>query len=96
MSFIHEVALSVTGVDDLIREMELKHGMPTERFLHCGTDRDRLPEDDVLLWEALVVDRLELRRIEEDLRHAYLAGMRSAPPEAAKAPEQDDQILLVA
>lgn len=96
MYTIREEFLSLAEVNDLIRKLEEKHRTSTADFLLDAGLRERVPEDDVFLWEALLSHNRELTLIENELRTAYLEKVTRRPEDAVTSAPTEKQLLLAA
>jgi hypothetical protein len=94
MSPIREEYLTLAEVESLICKLEEKHALSTAEFLRNPDARMRLPEDDVFEWDAYIDHRAELRRIDEELRRAFLERVTQVP--ASETATDDKQLALAA
>jgi len=91
---IRDVCLSSNDVDEMISEFERKYGVSSVEFFRNAKIRQRLPEDDVFRWEALIDHRLALRESYQELHSGYLAHLSHTSREARS--DVDTQELLAA
>jgi len=94
MSPIREVSLSLNDIEEMIRGFERKYGLSSPEFFGSQEIKQRLPEDDVFRWEALIYHRVALKETYQDVHSGYLAHLGRSPGEVR--PDKENQELLAA
>lgn len=94
MSPIREVCLTLNDVEEMILGFERKYGFSSADFFGSQELKQKLPEDDVFRWEALVYHRVALRETYQEIRRDYFVHLTKSPGEVR--PERENQELLAA
>lgn len=66
------VHLNLIDLDERIRGYEIQYRVSTVDMLSNPAVRDRIPEDDLLEWEAYVNHRISLREYYDRIHREYL------------------------
>jgi hypothetical protein len=88
--------LSVSEISGFLHSFEKKYGISTQEFLCDSSRRAKISEDDIFEWEAFADHLNEIKRLEDELRRAYLANLRHQSSGAPQMLTPEEQILLAA
>ncbi len=91
MSPVRDVCLSSNDVDEMISGFERKYGVSSVEFFRNQEIRQRLPEDDVFRWEALIDHRLALRESYQEVHSGYLAHL--SPSKEIRSDVETQELL---
>lgn len=69
--------LNLNDLDHLIRGFEHAYHLSSVDMLKDNSARKRVPEDDLLMWEAYVHHRASLRELSERTHNAYLSKLET-------------------
>ena len=75
MSPIREVCLTLNDVEEMIFGFERKYALSSADFFGSQDIKQRLPEDDVFRWEALIYHRVALREEYQEIRSGYFTRL---------------------
>jgi hypothetical protein len=84
----------LNDVEEMILGFERKYGLSSPDFFLDQEAKQRIPEDDVFHWEALIYHRAALRETSLEVHSAYLARLGQSPGEVR--PDKENQELLAA
>jgi hypothetical protein len=93
MSPIREVSLSLNDVEEMILGFERKYGLSSPDFFGSQEAKQRLPEDDVFRWEALIYHRSALKETNQEVHSAYLTHLSQSPGEVRPDKENQKELL---
>jgi hypothetical protein len=93
MSPIREVFLSLNDVEEMILGFERKYGLSSAEFFRDEEVRERLPEDDVFRWDALIYHRLALKESYQEVRCTYLTQLGQSSGEVRLDKENQEELL---
>jgi len=91
MSPVRDVCLSSNDVDEMISGFERKYRVSSVEFFRNQEIRQRLPEDDVFRWEALIDHRLALRESYQEVHSGYLAHL--SPSKEMRSDVETQELL---
>jgi hypothetical protein len=86
--------LNLSDLDNLISDFEHQFGVSSLDMLKEQAVRRTIPEDVLLRWETYVFQRVNLRKVSEDLHREYLLKLHRES--VVKAPTPSDQVELAA
>jgi hypothetical protein len=69
--------LNLNDLDNLVRGFEQKYAATSVEMLQNNSVRDRVPEHDLLRWEAYVYHRVHLRELSESTHSKYLSQLEA-------------------
>jgi hypothetical protein len=95
MSPIREVCLSLNDVEEMILGFEHRYGLSSPEFFGNPQIKQKLPEDDVFRWEALIYHRSALKETNQTVQGAYLSHLDRSPGDV-RADKETQQELLAA
>lgn len=93
MSPIREVYLSLNDVEAMIVALELKYKVSSPEFFGSDEIKQRLPEDDVFHWEALIYHRAALKEASQAVQSDYLSNLSQASHDARIEKEHQQELL---
>ena len=65
--------LTLSDLEERISNLERIYGLTTAEFL---ANKEEVPEDDALVWEAYFVQSRQLVSLHQQLRSNYLRGVK--------------------
>ena len=78
-----EMRITLTDVEDRLRELRIKYGFSNEDFRSNPECRNRVSDQDEFDWESSLMHAEIMREQEEELHRRYLVHLKSAPSETA-------------
>jgi len=88
--------LNLTDLDNRIRGFEQQYAVSSVDMLKEKSVRDRIPEDDILRWEAYIYQRVQLRDMYDQLRGDYLSRLPQSDSASDDICRATNQLDLVA
>ena len=69
--------LNLSDLDNLVRGFEQKYAATSVAMLQNKSVREKVPEHDLLRWEAYVHHRARLRELSENTHSKYLSQLEA-------------------
>jgi hypothetical protein len=93
MSPIREVYLSLNDVETMIVALEAKYCASSPEFFSSDEIKQRVPEDDIFHWEALIYQRAALREASQVVQSGYLSNLGQASNDVRIEKESQQELL---
>jgi len=88
--------LNLNDLDNLVRSFERTYNTTSVAMLQSKSVRSRIPEHDLLRWEAYVHHRARLRELSQHTHSKYLSHVEQRHSDSEKHRASSDPVAYAA